>query len=538
MPIARLLPDAPMSFATREPAPLFSDPLGDGLPSTKPGPYLETQSVIRGFAALYERIRNTLDFRDEHLVRVFSIRRILKRRLVRGARADRVTGPFLRELIRGGYVPQEAVPEADLDQYVAIIEKYIQLFYHLAESHKDAFSNDTWDWIFTLAANELEATLVPAPHRLALSQRLQASCVQEKILGAWSLTEEEAGRQILIAVNRSLLKLPNELLSWHLFVHRYPRWTAGMTPEEVREVAGELERTKRAIDQDLKHGAADRLSRHIKPVATTLWLLIDTLEGTDERGDILRTPDRLKEELTKTVSAHLKATNARLRRTLWRSLLYILLTKMAIALLIEVPVDRVLTGGLQIAQLLFNILTPPFFLLVFGLSVRVPGGKNTQAILSTAERLIGEGALGLEPLRAPAVTNKAASFLFNLFYGAVYLITFGGIVWLLLRYDFTPIGVFIFVFFLSIVSFFGFRIREQAQELIVTKGEERFLVFIAALFFLPILRTGRWIAQQSSRINIFLYLMDVFIEVPLQAFLEFFDAFTGFVRQKKEDVTS
>jgi len=31
---------------------------------------------------------------------------------------------------------------------------------------------------------------------------------------------------------------------------------------------------------------------------------------------------------------------------------------------------------------------------------------------------------------------------------------------------------------------------------------------------------------------------DLFIEAPLQAFLEFFDKFTGFVREKKEDVTS
>ena len=88
------------------------------------------------------------------------------------------------------------------------------------------------------------------------------------------------------------------------------------------------------------------------------------------------------------------------------------------------------------------------------------------------------------------------------------------------------------------VSFFGFRLREQAHELIVTKGQEQFIIFIAVLFFLPILSAGRWIAQQSSKINLFLYFFDLFIEAPLQAFLEFFDKFTGFVREKKDDVTS
>lgn len=539
MPIEQLLKRSGIgSVETREPAAAFADPLTLGPPAPGEGPYLEVRSVASGLATLYEKFRNTLDYRDEHLIRVYAIRRILKRRLVRGAQAHEVTQPLLQELIRGGYVGTNAIPERELPLYHALITKYIQLFHWLVATGGENVSAKTWDWVFVLAANELEERLVPAPHRALAAERLIQMVIQQQLLRQWNLSQEEEWNQATIAVCRSLLKLNNDMISWVLFRHEIPRWVETPDEQEVVQVAQHFLGIQKRIDAALRSAAGDRLSRHIKPASTTLWLLLETMQEAEDRPSLLERPSLLKTALLETISSRSKSIRRRLSRTLRRSLLYIFLTKMALALLVEVPFDRLVQGSVNYTNLAFNIAAPLLLLLIFGLLVRVPGQENTEAIVSTAEAMVYGGSVSFDPLRPPASHRAVLNRLFQASYTVIYLVTFGVIVTILLRFGFTVLGILLFLLFLSIVSFFGFRIREQAQDLIVIKGQERFLVFLAVLFFLPILRTGRWISQQSSKINVFLYLVDLFIEAPLQAFLEFFDKFTGFVREKKDDVTS
>ncbi len=522
----------------REPNPVFGDALIVGPAKPHGGPYLEVQSVATGLATLYERLRNTLDFRDEHLIRVYAVRRMLKRRLIRGAQADRIVVPLLQELIRGGYISSANVPETSIPEYEAIVTKYIQLFTFLIQTHNGQSDGKLWDWVFLLLANEMDEKLVPVPAQTKLIDSLVGLLEHENMLCNWPLPEEEKRRQTLIAVYRSMLKHNNELISWRLFKEQFPKWREHPTINQIRLAAEQIPGAKADMDHATQMQAADRLARAIKPVTTTLWLLHETMLREDDRGIIIRHAELMKEKLTETVHARYKSTRSRLARALWRSLLYIFLTKMVLALLLEVPADKLLIGAVNWINIGINIAAPVFLLLIFGLSVRIPGEKNTEQIRKIAERLIFEGTTGLEPLRAPRPYRVLLSRFFNSVYAVMYLVTFGAIVSLLLRFDFSFVGILLFLVFLSVVSFFGFRLREQAHELIVTKGQEQFIIFIAVLFFLPILSAGRWIAQQSSKINLFLYFFDLFIEAPLQAFLEFFDKFTGFVREKKDDVTS
>lgn len=538
MPIERLLLQHETHYQEREPSPVLGDALTIGHAKKHAGPFLEVQSVATGLATMYERLRNTLDFRDEHLIRVYAIRRILKRRLIRGAQANDVVLPLLQELVRGGYVPATSIPETALPHYEDVLTKYIQLFIVLHRLHDGHIDTKITDWIFILAANELDELLVPVPAQARVVEQCIALLDQENILRNWDLPEEEKHRQIIIAVHRMVLKYNNELITWKLFKEYFSDWQKKSTLATVQSVAEQLLHAKAVMEDALHLPAADRLSRAIKPVATTLWLLHETLLEDDDRAYTIRIPELLREHLAETVHERYGSTRSRLARALWRSLIYILLTKMALALFIEVPADKLLTGSVNIVNLSINIAVPILMLLIFGLSVRIPGEKNTDEIQNIAERIVYEGKTGLDPLRAPRAYRVFLSRLFNTVYAILYLVTFGAIVTLLLSFHFTPVGIFLFLFFLSVVSFFGFRLREQAQELIVTKGQERFIVFLIVLFFLPILSAGRWIAQQSAKINLFLYFFDLFIEAPLQAFIEFFDKFTGFVREKKEDVTS
>lgn len=538
MPIERLLLTHAPVLEEREPNPVFGDAFTVGPAKRHHGPYLEAQSVATGLATLYEKLRNTLDFRDEHLIRVYAVRRMLKRRLIRGAQADRIVVPLLQELVRGGYITSENIPETSIPEYEAIVTKYIQLFTFLVQTHGGEVDSKLWDWVFLLLANEIDEKLVPVPAQNKLIDNFVGLLEHENLLRNWPLPEEEKHRQIVVAVYRSMLKYNNELISWRLFKEHFPKWCDHPSIDKIRATAENIPAAKADMDQAMQMQAADRLARAIRPVTTTLWLLHETMLRENDRAVIIRHAELMKEKLTETVHARYKTTRSRLARALWRSLLYIFLTKMALALFLEVPADKLLIGAVNWINIGINIAVPVFLLLIFGLSVRIPGEKNTEQIRQIAARLIFDGTTALEPIRAPRPYRVLISRFFNGVYAVFYIVTFGAIVSLLLRFDFSIVGILLFLIFLSVVSFFGFRLREQAHELIVTKGQEQFVIFIAVLFFLPILSAGRWIAQQSSKINLFIYFFDLFIEAPLQAFLEFFDKFTGFVREKKEDVTS
>ncbi len=537
MPIERLLKQQ-HSIVSRTPNPAFAAILATPAPSRPPGPYLDVRSVATGLATLYEKLRNTLDYRDEHLIRIYAIRRVLKRRMVRGSGAERMTEPLLRELIRSGYVPQDAVPEASLHSYQKLFEKYIQLFTYCIHLYPGTVVRKVWDWVFLLAANELEEKLFPGTHRQHLVNKLVEVMDKEDLLGLWSLRDEERHQQEVIAANRALLKLNNELISWELFKRHFPEWVLQPSLKYVQSVAQSLPMARAHFEKAMQSPAADRLARALKPATTSLWLLLATTEKQHDRGMLLSHPDLLRSSMSETIAEFSKNAQRRLRRTLWRSLFYIFLTKMALAVLLEIPMDRILQGHVNMFNFAFTIFVPLALLLIFGLSVRVPGKKNTDELLVRAQSLIYDGALAIESPRPPASRHLVLDVTFNLVFFVIYLVTFGAAVAALLRLEFTFVGIALFLVFLSIVSFFGFRIREQAQDLIVTKGQERFLVFLPVMFFLPILRTGRWISRQSSRINIFLFFFDLFIEAPLQSFLEFFDKFTGFLREKREDITS
>ena len=54
--------------------------------------------------------------------------------------------------------------------------------------------------------------------------------------------------------------------------------------------------------------------------------------------------------------------------------------------------------------------------------------------------------------------------------------------------------------------------------------------------FLPIVSVGRWLSFNISRINIFVFIFDVLIELPLQALLEITEEWFAFLKEKKEEI--
>ena len=59
---------------------------------------------------------------------------------------------------------------------------------------------------------------------------------------------------------------------------------------------------------------------------------------------------------------------------------------------------------------------------------------------------------------------------------------------------------------------------------------------VANFFYVPIVTMGKWLSESFSQINVFIFFLDFIIEAPFKLFVEMFEQWTAYVKERKEDV--
>ena len=80
------------------------------------------------------------------------------------------------------------------------------------------------------------------------------------------------------------------------------------------------------------------------------------------------------------------------------------------------------------------------------------------------------------------------------------------------------------------------KIRESAKELVVEERKETILQGFVEIFSIPILRMGKWLSNQWSKYNIIVIFLNSLIDMPFQLFVEFFEHWRSFLKEKKEEI--
>jgi hypothetical protein len=94
----------------------------------------------------------------------------------------------------------------------------------------------------------------------------------------------------------------------------------------------------------------------------------------------------------------------------------------------------------------------------------------------------------------------------------------------------------IFIIFLSLISFFGIKLRYNIRDLVVYDKKEGPIMFFVNLFTLPFLNAGHWMSVKFAKINIFVFILDFIIEAPFKVFLEVIEDWVNFLKEKKEEI--
>ena len=501
---------------------------------------IEVHETVSNVAWAYEKLRNAIDYQDEHLLRKNAIERILKRRLVAGVTAEEVAEPLVLELISSRYLPNRVLPTTVLTEAAQVINTYIHLWTQVPTSMDPGETDKLFHWYIGLIAVELNEVFAPTTHEEALLQLMFEVTHRDIAFATDEMGEEDKNTQLYIAIHRALLKSDSNIIRYHLFLRRHPEWLSP-TPEVVANIGQQLPAIRQQVESELLHPVGELLQRIMKKYVIIFWIFDDMAKkfGPEAKAKLAH-PEIVVESVKEAYAGRQKIVRTKIARSTLRSIIYVFLTKMMIALLLEVPLDKIFSAdnSVNYGPLLINIGFHPFLLLLFGITISPPGPKNLAMILDKVQALLyrGNERHALVKPRKPFSRSPFFTFLYRLVYGLAFFVVFGLIIWGLTYLNFTPVSMVIFLLFLTIVSFFGIRVRLLAKELLVVDQKESFFTVLFDFFTVPILQVGRWISLRAPKINVLIFFFDVIIEAPFKAFLQAVEGFFGFLREKREEI--
>jgi hypothetical protein len=505
-------------------------------PPSKEVSHLNVSKTISILARIYEKARNAVEFRAEHLVRRASIERILKRRILLTNGSKDMAENLVVELLWARYIDSALIDNGKIVEIDAIIKRYLLL-------KRDSFhtmgknGGISWETVMGLLSSEIEDALVSGKKREALNNFVYQA-MRPKVHIADG-DERYVNMQTYIAVERAFAQSDDALVTYELMKMIQPSWF-GLAADASAGEFPLLLQNLRLVRTSLRDPVGEALTRYVRHHTPPFLLLRDfLLEHGDKATELIGNKEQFGTTLKEIAGKRYREIGTKVRRAVVRSIIYIFLTKMLFAFALEAPFDVFISKKIEYFALGINAIFPPILLFLVAGFQSIPGEDNTKRLVARINTIIYDfDSLKTESdIFTPkiAVRRPLLTAMFSIFYLATYLLVFGFIAWGLNKLHFNIASQIIFVFFITLVSFFAYRIRVSAKEYEMT-NREGFFGPLMDFFFLPILRVGHWLSGEIAKINIFIFLFDFILEAPLKVIFEVAEEWIRFIRTKKEEI--
>lgn len=506
---------------------------------TSDEPVIKVDDVVSKMAFFYEKVRNTIDYQEEHLLRRNAVIRILKRQILfenKGSNNETAES-IIRELIRARYLPNNKIPKTVIGKVKILLDKYFLLIEYVNKHHKQrGEAKRLTEWVFNIAGSEIDELIVTPEKERVLAKCLHVTIGSQLSIKGGKVDEFEKDVQLYLAISDTLLKYDYLALEYLLFKIHYPLWYKS-TAEQVKEVAKNLDSIIKKMRKDLDNPLREKLS-HVSRQYAVMLNIFNTImiEQKEDITDIISDQERLAGEISKACEHKYEEAKIKLRRSGARSIVYIFLTKILLAIILETPFDLWIFKTVSYLALGVNIFFPVFLMFLIAVIIQVPSEENTNRIIDGIRKMVytDQDLIGIEIVKPKR--RSVLNFLFTVIYLILFCISFGAIISLLLNIHFNFVSIIIFVVFLCLVSFFGIRIRRNAKEIFIDPPKEKASSLAVTFFTLPILRVGKWMSDNFSKINVFIFMFDFLIEAPFKTFVVIIEDLVAFIREKREEL--
>lgn len=500
---------------------------------------INVSQTVSFFALVYEKIRNAIEYREEHLIRRASIERIFKRRLMLNPECHDEAENIIRELLWARYFPPDSLSISDVENIQKIIDKYFFLKKIAITGRPEKMRYYLSQFITDLLTCEMEETLSPDESKKDSLLTFFIYQVLRKKIRIEEIEKEQKDAYFYVAVEKGYAKNDLPYLRYHL-LKLFFNPIGTYSDDELKKISSNLIATFKKIDQIINNPYSDKLVRFVKKQAPPFLILYEIISRNPKNIEhILTDKEELWSQVDLICRQKYEHTSARLRTTAIRSLIYIFLTKMLLALIMEYPLSLYIYNEVNIFSIVTNTLFPPILMLVIVSLVAIPGEKNTKKIYSRMIDIINHDDKFETNIswisKKSKVKKPILVFGFTIFYALTFVITLSLIYEVLSALNFNLISQGVFIFFVSLITFFGYKVRQIAKEYQLEDKESFFAPFIY-FFFMPILSLGKTLSQQISRINVLILFFDFLIEAPFKLLFGVVEEWISFVKARKDEI--
>lgn len=492
---------------------------------------VHVSKVVKSAAFAYEKIRSAIDFKEEHLLRRGAIQRIITRRIQFNQTSSQIAEGLINELIQSGYLKNDLVGINDIKKVTTIIDKYLIIIKTFSGKKEQAY-------FLPLASVEIEEQLVSHAKEEILLKTLQKNIADDLQKNRKTKIDST---QLALTLYTVFLKSDLATLRFLLWKKYYSSWTKinvdylnlTFNKHKIIDITAKIE-------SDIKNPLNKKLIKKVK-LYNPIFIILQKIINKDIKKikNIFTHPQVLEEETRKIIEAYHADTEQKLHRSIFRAIIFVLITKVALGVLVEIPYDIYLMGYINWLPLGINLVFPLFVMVLSASLINIPGKENTEKLIQDIKYIVyGKDKLIVAESRVKFSVSAPMTMTLKILYLVVFGTVFGLVIWALVSLDFNIVSGFFFFFFLSVVSFLAFRIRQSANDLLVTPKKEGMLSTIMDFLFLPFLKIGHWLAETFTGINFFLFFLDFIIEAPFKLVLEVLGNWIDFVKKKREELTN
>ncbi|MBP6880881.1 hypothetical protein KBC31_04620 [Candidatus Saccharibacteria bacterium] len=475
----------------------------------------------------YERFRNAVQYREQHLFLRNAIERFLVRNWRLLGNTKDIGQSLISELVKTRYIDNDHVSQETLQLIDSLLFDYQKLLDGIYA--QSALSSGVEDEIIEIASSEIDRLLVDRSREEAYVHfvfhqflpRLDPSFYEDQ-------PQQQVQFALFSSVHRMLLRSDAARIRYYMFYSVFPNWRTDIEQTS----AGYLDFSETA-KQSIRGNIERSLSRVLRRKMAPYRLLLDVLQEDVSPSATLTNWNILESQLIHAASLAYRRISARTRRTIVRAIIFIIITKLSLALLIELPYDLIVHGQIGWLPLILNILFPPLFMVLISAGIKKPKKGNTTALIqqiSQALQAAPESQKQIKPRE-----NKS-NYLFASLYGLMFVVSIFLLAMWLFLLGFNVVSGLLFFLFFSTVSFFGMRITAMTREYTVVREKVGILNVLFDIFYTPFVRIGQWLSDSYARFNVFTILLDVLVELPFKSILALFDDWAKYLREKQDDL--
>jgi hypothetical protein len=505
--------------------------------SKKTGPMIHVDEIASKFAKFYEKVRSIVDYREEHLLRQNGIFRSLSRGVLLSQNKHEMAEPLIKEMIRSGYFSNDRIPEEKIDDTQRIIDSLLFIREHLRHNN-DEGKGGISQWLMGITASAIEENIDPPIKDNIVSKMMLTAMKKNLIINGARIAPQERDIQLFIAIQRALLRADDSQLSYRLLKFMYPMWD-NPTPEQLEWFAANLPKIKKAMEGHLKHKLSSnffKLCNHYNTVFTLLGdMVFDYAGSLNDPEEIFKEGRLLEETVKKAYQRRYDQQRKRLNRLAFFSIISLFITKVVVALAIEIPVDKYMGNGFSLYHTLVNILVPPMLMVLIIMYIKMPSSGNINLIMNEVRAAVYEDGrneyLMIIPERRSAFTRYAVKTFFFVFSIAVLYFVF----WSTQKLGFTVAATFVLVLFTSIVAATGVKVHNRSRDISLEPPESSMFSFLLDLIAMPFVAIGRAAIAGLSYFKGLVLLFNL-IDTPFQVIVLFIENFNVFIKSQKDEL--